>query len=99
VNQLQLYAAVIEREPVRYTPAGVPVLNCTLSHCSQAVEAGVARQVEITIPAIAAGELSGALAVRALGCIAHFSGFLARLRRNSRTLVFHITELHELEED
>jgi len=98
-NRLQLVASLIEREALRYTPAGVPILGMTLQHRSEVVEAGVRRQVEMTLTAIAAGTLSGQLERRELGYVARFAGFLAPLRRNTRTLIFHITELQDIEKD
>jgi primosomal replication protein N len=99
VNRLQLVASVIEREPMRYTPAGVPIVNCVLQHQSEVVEAGAPRQVELTIAALAAGEVSGRLAACEFGATAHFTGFLAKKSRNARTLVFHITDLQDIGKD
>jgi primosomal replication protein N len=98
-NRLHLVASVIEREPVRYTPAGVPIVNCVLQHESQVVEAGVSRRVELTIPALAAGDISGKVAACALGVDARFAGFLAKKRRHAKTLVFHITALQDIGKD
>ena len=61
MNRLQLTASVVEREPVRYTPAGVPIASCTLHHRTEVVEAGIARQIELTMPAVAAGEARDAV--------------------------------------
>lgn len=99
MNHLQLEAAVVERESVRYTPAGIPIVSCTLQHRSEVVEAGVRRQVEMTLQALAAGELADALTRCELGAVARFAGFLALRSRNSRTLVFHITELQNIGKD
>ena len=99
VNHLQLEAAVVERESIRYTPAGIPIVSCMLQHRSEVVEAGVRRQVEMTLQALAAGELAGALERCELGAVARFAGFLALRSRNSRTLVFHITELQNIGKD
>jgi primosomal replication protein N len=98
-NHLQLEAAVVERESVRYTPAGVPIVSCTLHHRAEVVEAGVSRQVEMTLQALVAGELAGALERCELGVNAHFAGFLALRSRNARTLVFHITEIQHIGKD
>jgi primosomal replication protein N len=99
MNRLQLTASVVEREPVRYTPAGVPIASCTLQHRTEVVEAGIARQVELTMPAVAAGEVSGRLERCAMGVETLFTGFLAKKNRNARTLVFHITELQDIGKD
>ncbi|HTJ92892.1 MAG TPA: primosomal replication protein N [Pararobbsia sp.] len=99
MNRLQLDANIVEREPLRYTPAGVPIVNCTLAHRGTTQEAGVARQIEMTLAALAAGEISGRIANLALGEPARFVGFLAPRNRSAKSLVFHITELLEIEED
>ncbi|ARL99049.1 primosomal replication protein N [Burkholderia pseudomallei] len=99
MNRLQLTASVVEREPVRYTPAGVPIASAMLQHRTEVVEAGIARQVELTIPAVAAGEASGRLQACEMGVETLFTGFLAKKHRNARTLVFHITALQDIGKD
>ncbi|PMS30826.1 restart primosome assembly protein PriB [Trinickia symbiotica] len=99
MNRLQLTASVIEREPLRYTPAGVPIASCTLQHRTEVVEAGIARLVELTMPALAAGAASGKLESCEMGVETLFTGFLAKKSRNARTLVFHITELQDIGKD
>jgi len=92
VNQLQVVATIAERDVLRYTPAGVPVVSAILMHNSQQVEAGVERQVQFEIAAFAAGEISGRFAAAELGAAHQFTGFLARKNRNSKALVFHIID-------
>jgi primosomal replication protein N len=92
VNQLEVTATILERDVLRYTPAGVPIVSATLMHSSQQVEAGVTRQVEFEITAFAAGEISGRFARAELGAAHQFTGFLARKNRNSKALVFHIID-------
>jgi primosomal replication protein N len=93
VNQLQLIATIAERQIMRYTPAGIPIVSVKLLHSSEQVEAGVKRLVEFEVTALAAGEISGRLDQAELGGIFRFTGFLARKSRNSKGLVFHITDL------
>jgi primosomal replication protein N len=90
VNRLQLVAVIAERDAVRYTPAGIPIVAGRLLHESKQVEAGVERLVELDIAAIAAGEIAGRFNDAELGATFEFTGFLARKNRHSRTLVFHI---------
>jgi primosomal replication protein N len=52
----------------------------------------IQRTVEVEITAIAAGEISGRFNQAELGGIFQFTGFLARKNRNSKSLVFHITD-------
>ena len=91
-NRFQFVASIAERETLRYTPAGIPVVSARLLHRSRQEEAGIQRSVEFEISALAVGEISGRFNDAALGGIFHFTGFLARRNRNSKSLVFHITE-------
>ncbi|PRC92242.1 primosomal replication protein N [Solimicrobium silvestre] len=93
MNQFQLVAQVVEREVLRYTPAGIPIVNATLAHSSQQLEANVVRLVEFEISALAVGEISGRFNQLELGCSHHFTGFMARKNRNSKSLVFHIVDI------
>lgn len=93
MNRLQLVATIAERDALRYTPAGIPIVSGKLLHESKQVEAGVERLVEMEIAAIAAGEISGRFNQAELGATLQFTGFLARKSRNSKSLVFHITDI------
>jgi len=77
---------------IRYTPAGIPVVTAKLMHRSQQTEANEERLVEFEISAIAIGEIAGRFSKTELGEIHCFSGFMARKNRNSKSLVFHITD-------
>jgi len=92
VNQFQCIATIAEREILRYTPAGIPIVSAKLLHSSQQIEAGVERTVEFEISAVAAGEISGRFNQAELGKTFRFTGFLTRKSRNSKSLVFHITD-------
>ena len=92
MNQLQFVALISERDVLRYTPAGVPIVSATLLHSSQQMEAGVARLVEFEIPAFAAGEISGRFSQAPLAGMYQFTGFLNKKTRNSKSLVFHIID-------
>ena len=92
MNEFRLVATIAERDVLRYTPAGVPIVGAILMHSSQQEEARVARLVEFEVPALAAGEISGRFASAELGAAYEFTGFLARKNRNSKALVFHIID-------
>ena len=92
MNQLQIVAVILEREVLRYTPAGVPIVAANLLHQSEQLEAGVARKIDFEMLAVAAGEISGRLAGAELGAAYQFTGFLAKKNRNSKSLVFHIID-------
>lgn len=95
-NQLALSGHAIEVQVLRYTPAGIPLLNFTIAHVSEQVEAGIKRRVECEVPAMALGEaavkgarLRGGDAIRA-------EGFLARRSLNSRQLVLHVNSIETI---
>jgi primosomal replication protein N len=95
MNQFQLVARVIEREMLRYTPAGIPVVSAKLAHNSQQLEAKALRLIEFEISALAVGEISGRLNQIELGQLYRFTGFMARKNRNSKSLIFHVNEISE----
>ena len=82
-------ARVTEVSMLRYTPAGIPATNLVLEHESEVVEAGVTRQVKLTVRAVAFGALAEALAKSELGKLLLFTGFLINAR-TSKSIVFHI---------
>ena len=92
MNQFQFVATILERDVLRYTPAGVPIVSATLLHSSQQMEAGVERLVEFEMAALAAGEISGRFSRAELGAVHQFSGFVAKKNRSSKALVFHIID-------
>ncbi|QAU35062.1 primosomal replication protein N [Janthinobacterium sp. 17J80-10] len=94
MNRFELQASIAERDVMRYTPAGIPIVNGKLLHTSRQMEAGVERLVEFEIAALAAGEISGKFKQAELGETYQFGGFLARKNRNSKSLVFHILDIN-----
>jgi primosomal replication protein N len=90
-NSLELNAVIAEVEPMRYTPAGLPALNCRLEHESQIQEAGGIRTVKMAIKAVALGTLAERLAHQAVGSSWNFRGFLANARQG-KSVVFHIQD-------
>ena len=69
------------------------MVNLNLQHESRQREAGIDRLVSLEITALGAGEISRELSQAELGRTYQFSGFLARKNRNSKSFVFHITDI------
>ncbi len=86
-----LSGVVIGLEPIRYTPAGIPLLSFVLQHVSEQTEAGLKRKVECEVSAIAIGEL--AKTNIQLGFSVKAKGFLAKRSAKSTQLVLHIDKL------
>ena len=99
MNQLKVVAKVVEKSVLRYTPAGIPIATAILIHDSKQEQAGGLRQVEFEMSAIAAGKISKRFLEIDLGVLMIFTGFLARKNRNSKSLVFHITEFQIMEDE
>ena len=91
-NSIEIDATLIEREPVRYTPAGIEVFDAVFHHRSRLVEAGKIRTVEYDFEALSYGEAAGKLNSLAVGAKIRIKGFLATKSMKSRRLTVHITE-------
>lgn len=89
MNRLQLQAVVVQVQSLRYTPAGIPVLNLVLEHESQQTEMDTPRTVQLQIRAVAFGALAERLQKQAFNEMVAFDGFLAN-SRNGKGVVFHI---------
>ncbi len=87
-----LGAQLIERGPLRYTPAGVPALDCKLIQESTVIEDGQPRRISLEVRALAIGSITASIGALALGSTGVFGGFIASAR-NGRGLRFHITSL------
>jgi primosomal replication protein N len=96
-NRLTIDATLAECSDLRYTPAGIPALECVLRHASTQAEAGSMRKVDCEIAAVAFGELALALAKVASGTALRCSGFLARRYRTGIALRLHVNEFETLD--
>jgi primosomal replication protein N len=94
VNKLVLSGQVINCEPLRYTPAGLPLLGFVISHISEDIEAGLKRKVECEVHAIAMGDLANSNIQ--VGANINVSGFLAKRSAKSTQLVLHIKQIESL---
>ena len=80
-----------ERGELRYTPAGLPAIDCTLHHRSMQSEAGGERRVECEMQAVAFGPVAKGLSGIAAGSVIECEGFLARRYRTGAAVALHIT--------
>ena len=86
-----LSGVVVHLEPIRYTPAGIPLLSFLLQHASEQTEAGLKRKVECEVNAVALGDLANSNIQ--LGSSVKVKGFLAKRSAKSTQLVLHIEQL------
>jgi primosomal replication protein N len=98
-NRLVLDATLAERGDLRYTPAGIPAVECMLRHASTQEEAGGERKVECELAAVAFGEPARSLARLPNGTALRCRGFLARRYRTGITVAMHVNEFELLKTD
>ena len=92
-NRLTFDALLTQRGDLRYTPAGIPAIDCSLHHQSVQAEAGGERQVDCELSAVAFGDVARKLAAKSVGSKVRCEGFLARRYLTGITVALHITHL------
>ena len=97
-NAVCLIGHIAEIEPLRHTPAGLPLLNFRLAHKSLQVEAGFKRQVECEVNCVALGDAATRLTRVQPGAEVRVTGFLNRKNRMSAQLVLHANSTEILKE-
>ena len=97
VNRLEISGVVTELQSLRYTPAGVPVVEFRLRHESERTEAGAQRKVNAEIEAVAFETQARLLAAGTLGKMLKAEGFLCAKSRQSKKPVLHVTNIEFLE--
>jgi len=90
-NEVALAGELTAIEPLRYTPAGVPLISFKLLHRSQQIEAGLKRQVECEMSGVAMAEAAKAMSGLKIGQAVRVTGFLNRKNRMSAQLILHAT--------
>ena len=90
-NAVCLTGQLAGTEPLRHTPAGLPLIQFRLAHKSLQLEAGYKRQVECEVNCIAMGEAATRLSGLTDGAQVKVTGFLNRKNRMSAQLVLHAT--------
>ena len=99
LNRAELTATVVQRDVIRYTPAGIPLLDCVLLHHSEQSEAGMARQVDFEIVGIATGSTANRLGECRLDRSYRFTGFLTNRSKKSKRIIFHIVDFESARKD
>jgi primosomal replication protein N len=97
-NAVELSGRLIEIEPLRHTPAGMPLLHFTIAHVSSQLEAGHERRVECEVKGVALGEPAKTMAHLKAGDEIRVHGFLNRKNRMSAQLVLHATRTELLKD-
>jgi len=92
-NELTLTGRLTERDVLRHTPAGIPLVNFRVVHESEQIEAGEARQVSLEVGCLAVEEQARLVIAAPLGAMIRVSGFLAAKGRAGKQLVLHVKRI------
>ena len=92
-NRCVINGELLELDVLRYTPAGVPRIGLKIRHVSSQQEAGIARQVQCDIPAVALGEAAQQIGRLQTGQQVRVDGFLAQRSLRIAQLVLHINKI------
>src|SRR5688572_30141967 len=76
-NSVTLSGEIADIEPLRHTPAGLPLVTLRFMHRSLQVEAGMQRQTDFEVGAVAIGEAAATAAKLKAGDRLTVQGFLA----------------------
>ena len=98
-NQVAIDARLLKRGALRYTPAGIPVIDLLIGHQSIQIEAGTRREARCEVEAVAIGSLAVRLNKQKLNQPLRFSGFLTQRSVKDRKLVLHVAGADTLSGD
>jgi len=96
-NRIEISGVVTELQSLRYTPAGVPVVEFRLAHESERAEAGAMRKVNAEIEAVAFEAQARLLAAGPMGRLLKAEGFLCAKNRRSKKPILHVTNIEFIE--
>lgn len=88
-----LSGEVVQLEPLRYTPAGLPLLSFAVRHASEQMEAGIKRKVECEMTVVAIGDIARQTQNIQLGSQVKLAGFITKRSLKSTQLVLHLNVL------
>jgi len=95
VNRLVISGALIQVDPLRYSPAGVPIAEAVVLHRSSQTAAEHSRQVECELTVQASGMLAAQLAQLASGTQVKLEGALNRRSVKSRQLILILNRIEK----
>ncbi len=95
-NQTIISGEVVRLGVLRYTPAGIPAIDCAVKHHSSQKEAETLRQVYCELPVVAFGETATTMADLSIGDHIKITGFLNRKSQNNQQLVLHADHIVQI---
>jgi primosomal replication protein N len=95
LNRLVIRGTLIQVDPLRYSPAGVPISEAVVHHRSTQTVATQARQVECELTVQASGSLAAQLAQLTTGTQVLLEGAMNRRSVNSRQLILILNRIEK----
>lgn len=92
LNSVTIKGLLLQRDALRYTPAGVPIVNIQLQHESQLQQNEFKRQLNFQFHAVALGDNAMQLTNLPIGSKLICKGFLAPKHHQTEFLVIHIQQ-------
>lgn len=89
-NSVCLSGKLSSFDALRYSPAGIAIMEFRLIHASPQIEGGMRREIEFEIDGMAVAETAIRLSGLQKGNHVRAEGFLARRGPKNRKIVFHI---------
>jgi len=83
---------LVAKKEVRYTPAGLAVLEASCRHAGALNEAGRERKLSFEFSAVALGAVAQGLAREPLGAELMLAGFIAPRTQKGLRLAVHVAE-------
>jgi primosomal replication protein N len=96
-NRTLLCGRLETRGVLRFSPAGVALVDFTIAHRSEQKEANTVRKVDCVMKATAAEDLAQKIAKLPVGAQIKASGFLAQASRANSALVLHVQNFELIE--
>ncbi len=93
MNHVVLTGELVEASTLRYTPAGLAVLELKLAHDEMIEQSGAPRSIQFEIAVFLLGDMALMWRKAKLGQLLEVEGFLAAARKNSPRLVLHATQV------
>ncbi|HBV22050.1 MAG TPA: primosomal replication protein N [Nitrosomonas sp.] len=95
-NQAIICGEIVRIGVLRYTPAGVPVIDFVVKHQSHQVEANIARQINCELPTVAMGAKAKTISEMRSGNNIRVTGFLNRKSQTNQQLVLHVDSITQI---
>lgn len=93
MNRFEVVARMVDISATRYTPAGLPVVDCQLEHDSKQEDSGLQRNIHLFMKSVAMGTVAEQLIQLPLGTLCKYTGFLSSTPK-SKSAIFHIQSIH-----